>query len=397
VEISLRRPLLCRISLLPDESLLSYLSRLAAANCYEPPSMLTKLCDRYLATLGLRDNLAYPKHSETFGVLASLTCLSPRELANASVHRFAQAPILTNLESPRIYLSDGEPFQLLSTPIRSRHLLRADYARFCPDCLREAAYHRLAWMLKDVSGCLKHRRVLVDRCQNCHSLVPVQDVVRCQCSECGVDLTSAATDDLLDPFGLFAQRTIQAWWGLDTSSADRFAGTLPEQPSPILHRLFQWVMDSIEARRSHNRQFDRAVPDQHMVQSLAFKALTNWPIGFCDFLRKHLEWEVRMYSYLHYCDFSEPVYLRNGSSLAFWICEFRHWPEFSFVQEAVDRFLAANHIQVYSDYASTRILLNADEDLQKIARPIVQRTLDRLLKLVETFEAQPEELHGYLR
>ena len=104
-----------------------------------------------------------------------------------------------------------------------------------------------------------------------------------------------------------------------------------------------------------------------------------------------------MYSYLHYCDFSEPVYLRNGSSLAFWICEFRHWPEFSFVQEAVDRFLAANHIQVYSDYASTRILLNADEDLQKIARPIVQRTLDRLLKLVETFEAQPEELHGYLR
>jgi hypothetical protein len=383
VDISLRRPLLCRAALLPDESLLSYLSRLAAANCYESPAMITKLCDRYLAALGLRDNLAYPQHPETFDVLASLTRLSPRELANASVHHLAQAPLLTKLESPRIYLSDGEPFQLLNTPMRSRYLLRADRAQFCPDCLREAAYHRLSWMLKDVSGCLKHQCVLVDHCQSCHSLVQVQDVVRCQCGECGVDLTSAATDCLLDPLGLFAQRTVQAWWGLVTPPVDRVVGTLPKQPPPTLYRLFQWVRDSIEARRSHNRQFDRAVSDQHMVQSLAFKALTNWPIGFCDFLRKHLEWEVRMYSYLHCCDFSEPVYLRNGSSLAFWICEFQHWPEFSFVQEAVDRFLAANNIQVYSDYWSTRIRLEADEDLQKIARPIVQMVLERLAELIE--------------
>jgi hypothetical protein len=191
------------------------------------------------------------------------------------------------------------------------------------------------------------------------------------------------TEIILEPFGLLAQKTVQAWWGLDTSSADRVAGTLPEQPSPILYRLFQWVVDSVETRWSPNSQFAQAVSDQHIVQSLAFKALTNWPMGFYDFLREHLEWEVRMYSYLHCCDFSGPVYLRSGSSLAFWICRFQHLPEFSFVQEAVDRFMAANNIQVYSDYASTRILLNADEDLQKIARPIVQRMLDRLSKLVE--------------
>jgi hypothetical protein len=245
-DISLHRPLLCRVSLLPDESLLSYLSRLAAANCYEPFSLLTRLCDRYLATLGLRDNLAYPKHPETFDVLASLTRLSPRELANASVHHFARAPILTELERSSIYLSDGDPLQLLSASTRSRHLLRAYHAQFCPDCLREAAYHRLAWMLKDVSGCLKHQRVLADRCQNCHSWVPVRDVARCQCSRCGADLTTVVTDSILEPFGSLAQKAVQVWWGLDTSSADRVVGMLPKQPSPTLHQLFGWLMDSIE-------------------------------------------------------------------------------------------------------------------------------------------------------
>lgn len=382
MDISLHRSLLCRVSLLPDESLLSYLSRLAAANCYEPLSMLTRLCDRYLAVLGLRDNLAYPKHPETFDMLASLTCLSPRELANASVHHLAQAPILTEVENSTIYLSDGDPFQLLNKQSRSRYLLRTDQAQFCPDCLREAACHHLAWMLKDVSGCLKHQRILVDRCQNCHSLVHVQDIARCQC-KCGADLTSMVTDYVLDPFGLLAQKTVRVWWGLDTSSADKVVGTLPKQPPPILYRLFEWAMDSIETRWAHNNRFVRKLSDRHRVQSLAFKALTNWPMGFCDFLREHLKWEVRLHSYCHQCDFSQPVYLRNESSLTFWICELEHFPGFSFVQEAVGCFLAMNNIQVHSDYRRSRIYVEADEDLEKIARPIAQRSWECLVKLFE--------------
>ncbi len=380
---TLRHPLLCRVSLLPDESLLSYLSRLAAANCYEPFSMLTRLCNRYLAALGLRDNLAHPKHPETLDMLASLTCLSPRELANSSVHHLAQAPILTEVENSTIYLSDGDPFQLLSQRSRSRYLLRADQAQFCPDCLREAACHHLAWMLKDISGCLKHRRILANRCQNCNSLVHIQDIARCQCSQCSTDLTSMVTDHMLEPSGLLAQKTIRIWWGLDTPSADKVIGTLPKQPPPILYRLFEWVMDSIEARWSHNNRFVHKLSDRHRVQSLAFKALTNWPMGFCDFLREHLEWEVRLHSYRHHCDFSQPVYLRNGSSLVFWICEIQNWPRFSFVQQAADCFLAMNNMQVHSNHRRTRIYIEADENLQKIARPIAQRSWDRLVKLFD--------------
>jgi hypothetical protein len=383
VSVFLHRTLLCRSSLLPDESLWSYLNRLAAANCYEPPSMLTKLCEKRLAVLGLRDNLAYPKRPETFDVLASLTRLTPRELANASVHYFAQAPVLTGMESPRIHLSDDAPFQLLSTHIRSRYLLRADCAQFCPDCLREAAYHRRAWMLTDVLACVKHRRLLLNRCQKCHSLVQVQDIVRCQCSECGADFTNVAMDRRLEPFGLFAQRTVWAWWGLDTLAADSAAWPLPEQPPYALHHLFRSLADSIGPRALQPSRFSWTPSDRYKVQSLAFKALTDWPTGFCDFLRACLEHDVGTQSRTCCYDFSEPIHLGNESSLAFWICGFQHWPGLGFVQEAIDRFLAENNVQVCSDCQGTHIRVKADEDIQRISRFVAQRALERLSRIVE--------------
>ena len=378
------RPLLCRSSLLPGESLLSYLSRLAAANCYNPASILTRLCNKHLFSLGLRDNLERPEHPETFDMLATLTGLPPRELANASAHRFAQSPILTEVAGPIIHLSDGYPFQLVSTFTRLRRFLRAEWAQFCPDCLEEATYHRLAWMLQDVSGCLKHQCLLVDHCQNCHSRVHIQDLVRCQCSQCGANLAGMATDGMqMEPLGLFAQRTIQVWWGLDAPAAAEATWTLPKQPVISLHRLFDRLMDSIEAIWSHTNRFVQTVSDRHMVQSLALKALADWPQGFCDFLRECLEHEVRRYSYQYACDCSAPIYLTRGSSFAFWVCGFQQLSGLSFVQEAVDRFLAENDVQVYSGYRYTRIRVQVDEDIQKITRRIAQRRWEQFPALIE--------------
>jgi hypothetical protein len=379
VDISLCRPLLCRVSLLPDELLGSYLARLAAANCYEPSSILTRLCSKYLAGLGLRDNLAHPKHPETYDILASLGCLTPRELANASVHYFAQAPILAKMENSSIYLSDGASFQLLDSRIRSRYLLRDHHVQLCPDCLRELAYHRLNWTLTDVLVCLKHQRLLLDHCPDCHAWVRIQDVVRCQCSKCGADLTDATTDDFLEPFGVFAQRIIRAWWGLDVLEADNVAWKPPDQKVYVLHRLFETLLDSIKAETS----VARTPLDRYKVQLRAFKALTDWPKGFCDFLRGRLEHEVRIHSCRCWCDFSRPVYLRNDSSFAFWICGIQNWPGFGFIQEAVDRFLAKNNVEVHADSWSNRILVEADEELQRIARPIAQRAMERVSKIVE--------------
>lgn len=373
-------PLLCRIPLLPGESLRSYLVRLAAANCYAPAT-LTWLCNKHLAEMGLHGDLTYLQHPETFVVLVSLSRLTPRELADASVHYFARAPVLAKMESPSIYLSDGAPFQLLDQRMRSRYLLRDHDAQFCPDCLREAAYHRLDWIPADVLACLKHQRLLLNRCPGCHARVSVQDVVRCQCSACGANLTNATTDHTLEPFGLFAQRTIRVWWGLDVPAAASTAWTLPDQPVHILHQLFEMLQDSIKAETS----VAPTQTDQYNVQLRAFKALADWPTGFRDFLRKRLEREVRLHSYCHWCDFSEPVYLRGGSSFAFWVRRFEDWPMFDFAQEAVDRFAAENNIQVEpTGWWNPRILIEADEELQRIARPLAEKGLKRITRMMES-------------
>lgn len=379
------RPLLCRGPLLPDESLPSYLARLATSNRYEPPSILTKLCDQYLAALGLRDRLDRPKHPQTLEMLAALTCQPPRDLALASVHRFSQAPVLARTEEPRRYLSDGYPVQLLSTSIRLRYFLEPEHARFCPDCLREAAYHRLTWMLRDVSGCLKHQCVLVDRCQHCHALIHIQDIARCQCGKCGASLARAAPEcTQMEALGVFAQRTLQIWWGVDVPPPiDETEWTLPELPVPTLYQLFERLVDSILARRSYTYRFNQTLLDQHTVQILAFKALTNWPLGFCAFLRECLEYEVRLHSYSYAWDFSEPTDLRNDSMLAFWVYNPHDLPGSSFVQKAVERFLAENGVTVYPNCWRRRICVNADEDLQKIARPIAQRGAERLAKALK--------------
>ena len=388
VGIPVLNPLLCRIPLLPGESLFSYLARLATANCYPSSSMFTKLCNQYLAAFDLQDDPAYPQHPETFDALASLTHLSPQELANASIHHFANSPILSVVEDFKGCLSDGTFFQALSKPLRSKYLWRVDHVKFCPDCLQGAAYHRLVWMLKDTLGCLKHQCLLTDRCQNCLAWVNIQDIIRCQCGTCGTNLAKMATGSM-DTFGLFVQRNIHLWWGLDTPPANAKGPTptLPEQPPHILYQLFERFGNSVEASQLSDEQSDQIVPGQYRTQLLAFKILVDWPTGFHDFLRQELEWEVKVHSYYHYCDFSAPVYLRNNSTLAFWICRSQSFSEFDFIRSAVENFLAANHITIQIDHWGTRtyvhICIDADESLQKIARPIAERTWKRISAAIE--------------
>jgi hypothetical protein len=380
-DILRHRPLLCRIPLLPGESLWSYLARLAAANGYDSLSLLTRLCNKRLATLKLHQrSLLEPQRSEIFAVLAALGCLTPRELANASVHYFARAPIWAERRSSRLHFADGAPLPLLDARIRSKYLLRDHGVRFCPDCLQQAAYHRLDWTLKEVWGCLEHQRLLRDRCPNCAAQVSVQDVVRCQCSKCRVDLADSASAYDLEPFGVFAQQTIRSWWGLHGPEATSPDWSLPDQPLAILHQLLQMVQDAIQAETSAVR----TVADRYHIQLQAFQALVDWPTGFCNFLRGRLEHQVRIRSYYSWCDFSGPVYLRDDSPFAFWICGLQDRPGFGFVQETADRFLVANNIRLEPAYQRTRLIIEADEELRKIARPLTEKGLERVARALES-------------
>jgi len=370
--------LLCRPTLLPDESWWSYLHRLAAANGYGSFSLLAKVCNLRLAELGARDNLMRPQRPETFAVLATLTHRPPRELALASAHYFAQASIWPPMETINLDFGDGTSLPLLRSLLRSRYVLRPDAAQFCPTCLQEAAYHRRTWMLADVSACLRHQRLLHNRCPHCQAWVRVANIVRRQCGRCGAHLIDVVKEEGLASEGLSAQRTLQVWWGLGDPTPESYLESLPSQPPYVLYPLFELILQALEPSVSKHTP----PAERHRRQTVAFSALTDWPRGFWAFLRARLEDDVRLYSYRYGYDFRDPVYLDHRSSLNFWFTVFREDPRFDFVQVAVERFLEENNVQICSSSWKTWMRVTADEDLQKIARPLAKQAHARLAELV---------------
>lgn len=375
--------LLCRPALLPDESLWSYFIRLAAANAYEPLSLLTGLCIRRLAALGLRDNLVHPRHPETFSILASLTHLSPRTLANASLHPFAEAPLLYGSHDTTIHLEDGAPLYLLSTFWRTRYLLPPEHAQFCPDCLREAAYHRRTWALIDISACLKHRCVLLDRCTRCGALISVQDIVRCQCGRCGANLTRMDQEHGVTSFGMFAQSIPRSWWGLDSPATYSAEWTLLAQPFSIVYHLFIFLTRRLVPGMSHHNGVHLTSHERYQAQVCAFKALTNWPVEFRKFLDASLKQDVRIQSIYYGEDFCLPVYLRNGLELDTWVQYFWENPDFGFVCAALVDFFEENNIQLCYGNRRLHLRIHCREDLQRMAHPLAQPQQEYLARVIE--------------
>lgn len=376
--------LLCRRPLLPEESLISYLHRLAVANGYTPPAILAWFCRRYLADHGRHDNLEHPQHPETFALFAALTGCTPRELAEASSHFFAQSFILNQQATSHMHLTDGTSLRCLPPHTRARYLWTASHARFCPYCLQEGIYHRRIWLLRDVFGCVKHQCMLVDHCEYCGAWVAIQDIAGGHCPKCNTPLTRMTTEaQPLSPLGLLAQQTLQAWWSARPSPIAHTEWTLPEHSASTLYRLFNQLRDSIEIRRALNQRYARTLANQHLVQSLVFKALSNWPVGFYDFLQDCLDYEVRLYSYRYGYTFSQPVYLNRSSLLAFWAYDLPHWSDFDFVREAVAQFLVAQNLQVVQLFGYARLCVNVRPEREQLAHTIVFREID-LLKAMDS-------------
>jgi hypothetical protein len=346
------RPLLCRRPLYPDESLVSYLSRLAAANCYEPVTLLTNFIRRHLAGMDVRDNLQAPKRPETFEVLGTLTQTNPDDLATASIHRLAQAPVFTERQNQVIYLTSGQLFPLLEGRTKTRKLRRDERAQFCPVCLGQAAYHHLAWIPLEIKVCLKHRCFLVEGCRHCQAGVSIHDIVRRHCAQCEADLADIVPDYLNpDALDLFAQRTIQAWWGVTDPSQTRSKWTLPPEPVATLYRLFEQLTEAIDLtwRWEHFYHLTANPPNPHLAQTLAFKALVNWPQGFWGFLQEFLPRERALH------DHNPFLHSAQESSLVARLWGLGQLPRYRFVQAALHPFLVKNNFKICFPRGVTRI------------------------------------------
>lgn len=87
-------------------------------------------------------------------------------------------------------------------PLGRSYFLTRSFPRVCPDCLRELGYCRTAWDLTLSVACVRHRRVLLDRCPSCLRTLSWNRPGLEACS-CGYPLSmsdapeEATTDELL--------------------------------------------------------------------------------------------------------------------------------------------------------------------------------------------------------
>lgn len=396
-------PFLCRSPLLPGESLASLLVRLSLLNAYPSPGMVTSVGK---ARLPAKDVLTQPRHAETYHVLAGLTQLDPATLYRATVHAFAGLLALPGEAFPTVELGEGEVVPLLSPPVLQHHIRPAQHASYCPRCLQEGSYHRLAWMLCAANVCLTHRCLLVGACQACQTLLRVVDIVKGQCPHCQFDLTSATAVDVAgDEFGLFAQTTLLDWFGLTPERSgtnwSKWSTSLPQQTGAILYRLVIGIQRSlfgIDRDWPYWRQANRELPSSlssvhgrcrqqslmpemaYLLLVTAFKAMVNWPHDFYDFLDAFQGRNGRAVTYAFTRDFGALYHL----------CLAKRWalPHFQFVQEAFDHYLVEAYplaAPLFSSqrYRSTPYLANrlpcmtADEAAERLQT--TTRTLDRLV------------------
>jgi hypothetical protein len=332
----------------------------------------------------------------------------------ATPHAFAEQLALPDDAFPTAELADGEVAPLLSPSILQHHIWSVQRASYCPHCLQEGAYHRLAWMLCAANVCLRHHCLLVRGCQACQAPLHVTDIVRGQCPKCQLDLTTAVAADMSgDEFGLLVQTALLGWFGLAPegtpiprclpnswqTNGSQWTTSLPRQTEPILYRLVTGIQRSLlgigpdwpywhpaskgfwATSVSQQTRLQSLAPGMaHLLLTTAFQAVVNWPHNFYTFLDAYQDRNGRSDTHTFSQDFGTLYHL----------CLAKRWSSshFRFVQEAFDDYLVESYplttsLFSYHRYWSTPQFANrlpcmpADEVAKRLQT--TSRVLDRLL------------------
>lgn len=330
------KPLLCRPPLLPNETLASYLYRLAYANEHRL-NIVASLCEEHLFW---PDKVIRPNNTETFELLAAITRLEPYKIYGASVYGLTEIVVPRYETMETISCPPGFTFPRMPNKYVYNHFRHEDKAQFCPHCLAEAAYQRRVWQLKMIAACPQHGCLLIDACPNCGQAVKTTDIVMVRCSTCHFDLRMTAVYDVSgDPKGLQTQSILYFWF---RAGMHEWA-SLPRQPVRDLFTVFTTMVQMVwrirQEMEGHHpapglptplerRTLNSRMPaDYYAAAATAMQALLDWPKGFYSFLDRYARRDGRNFTVSLKSQFD---YLFTSDILEQWLAE-----EYSFVYEAL--------------------------------------------------------------
>ncbi|HUM68709.1 MAG TPA: TniQ family protein, partial [Chloroflexota bacterium] len=296
------KPFLYRPLLLPNETLTSYLYRLAYVNGHTP-GIVAALCAEHLFW---PDSVIRPKNNETFDLLAALTQLQPYQIYWASSHGLTELVTPRHVVTETICFAPGFSFPRMPEKYQWAHLRSETRAQFCSLCLAEAAYQRSVWQLKAVAACPRHQCLLSDACPQCGGQVEVSDLIMAHCHQCRCDLRTAVTTDLSgDDIGLHTQSILYSW----ARAGSHAWSTLPRQPVRELYTVYVALLRMVFQVREgmaglhsfpalarplswRNRAELRPI-HFYVAGATAMGALLEWPEGFHGFLARFAQRDGR--------------------------------------------------------------------------------------------------------
>jgi hypothetical protein len=350
------KSLLRRTRFLPGESLASLLERLTRLNYYAHPGVIGQICHQHAEHSYQLDNVIRPQSAQTFALLGQLSGIGPEALFAASDHRFAPTLIAPGKAQVFMPWSDGASKQIVTKANVHHQLCYFRNMQFCPLCLQESAYHRLAWTPVAAAVCLQHQCLLLDQCPQCGKKVSVTELINTLCKACEANLrrgpiVSVAGDEL----GLLSQQAIQHWLSVAPAPVLPPGRTLPNHPPNVMYHLLgnlrqnltecqdDWsnlpepLADlSAQFPEQFNRRKRMSPREAYYLYRAALRGVLDWPQGLGAFLDAYSQRNPKTQA-------SSKLHIRLGT---FWHWSQKDWqgPEFQFVRHGLVDYLMTRDI-----------------------------------------------------
>ncbi|WNS46105.1 TniQ family protein [Paenibacillus sp. MMS20-IR301] len=96
--------------------------------------------------------------------------------------------------------------------------------KYCPQCMREDPFHRLQWDIANVTVCLEHELLLLERCTSCQKTTSIFDLMAGHC-RCGTFIEDTQSETVLSAMVMEAQRITQSLIAGNTTEMELNAGS----------------------------------------------------------------------------------------------------------------------------------------------------------------------------
>jgi hypothetical protein len=166
------KPLLNKISPNKDESLYSYIFRLAIANYFEHLGSMFK----HLGSTAYYSNINYLEAGfKHYPFLDEFMKIHYQNVHQFILNKYNHILVANNNGGTSGRLQDQRVYTRLNT-------------KYCPLCLKEDFYHRLYWDISLLTICQKHQVYLIEECINCKQNIRLSRLMRNECT-CGFKYT----------------------------------------------------------------------------------------------------------------------------------------------------------------------------------------------------------------